>query len=475
MIRLHERITVPRSVAECYRYLADFSTCEQWDPGVYRASKTSPGAPAEGTVFDLILSSAGRRVPMTYRMVRMTPHSELVLHGEGDGFRVVDTLRFRHAGNDTTTIDYVADMTFTGPVRRLGPLLERWLKRMGRRAVTGLANALTPQQTLPQASWSDQLGHSTLLPAFWAFTERGYLAMPDKSLSDYVGDRTYVITGPTGGLGLAAACELARLGARLLLVGRDAGRLAQAAQTVRDFSGCAADKVVLLEAELSLLSEVARIAPVLREAAPRLDGLINNAGALFAERDVTSEGHERALAINLLAPWRLTELLMPSLRAAGGRVINVASGGMYGQALQLDDMQYTQAPYSGSKAYARAKRALVSLTEHWAAQHPQVTFHSMHPGWAATPGVAKSLPAFNRRLSRWLRDSRMGADTMVWLATAPATAGGSGQFWFDRLPRPTAVLPGTAVTPAQQQALLAWLAALEGADKQATAGQHHAV
>ena len=397
---------------------------------------------------------------MTYHITRMTPHSELVLQGEGDGFRVVDTLRFRNAGNGTTTIDYVADMTFTGPARLLGPVLERWLRRMGRRAVAGLAQALTPQQTLPQPSWSDRLGHRALLPAFRAFTERGYLAMPDKSLSDYVDGRTYVITGPTSGLGLAAARELARLGARLLLVGRDGTRLAQAAEDVCAFSGCPASQVRVFEAELSLLSEVARIAPVLREAAPRLDGLINNAGALFAERDVTTEGHERALAINLLAPWRLTALLMPSLTAANGRVINVASGGMYGQALQLDDMQHTQPPYSGSKAYARAKRALVSLTEHWAQQHPQVTFHSMHPGWAATPGVAKSLPAFNRRLQRWLRDSHMGADTMVWLATAPVAAGGSGQFWFDRLPRPTAVLPGTAVTPAQQQALLAWLEAL---------------
>jgi NAD(P)-dependent dehydrogenase (short-subunit alcohol dehydrogenase family) len=125
--------------------------------------------------------------------------------------------------------------------------------------------------------------------------------------------------------------------------------------------------------------------------------------------------------------------------------------------VKLDDMQFRNEPYDGSKAYARAKRALVAITGHWARQHPQIFFSSMHPGWAATPGVEKSLPAFNRRMQRWLRDARMGADTMVWLASSQAPLGHSGEFWFDRQPRPTAVLPGTAVSAAQLDALLQWL------------------
>jgi NAD(P)-dependent dehydrogenase (short-subunit alcohol dehydrogenase family) len=150
---------------------------------------------------------------------------------------------------------------------------------------------------------------------------------------------------------------------------------------------------------------------------------------------------------------------MPSLEAGGARVINVASGGLYAQALHLDDPEYRRGRYDGSKAYARAKRALVALTEYWARQYPdhRVTFNSMHPGWAATPGVAKSLPAFNRKLRRWLRDPRMGADTIVWLASARAPASESGRFWFDRKPVPTAVWPGTDVTPEQQTALIRWL------------------
>ena len=464
MIRLEEVITVPRSLAECYRYLQDFSTSEQWDPGVYRAVKQTPGPVAVGTQFDLVLNSAGRRVPMQYRITRLSPPREMVMQGEAQGLRALDTISLDDAGHGRTRIRYRADFTFTGPLARLESVLHPWLRRVGRQAVAGLERALTPEAQLPVPGLRDRLAHRTVLPAAWSFTERGYLRMANKGLSHRVDGKTFVITGPTSGLGLATACELARLGARLLLVGRDAHRLREAVATIRDFSGCEAAQLETFEAELSRLSEVARIAPVLQAAAPQLDGLINNAGALFAEHGVTEEGHERALAINLLAPWRLMSLLLPTLEAAGGRVINVASGGMYAQALHPEDMQFLAEPYDGSKAYARAKRALVDLTGTVAAAVPGVTFHSMHPGWAATPGVARSLPTFNARLQRWLRDSRMGADTIVWLASAPVAGMGSGQFWFDRLPRPTAVLPGTDVTAAQREQLLAFLASLEPSD-----------
>ncbi|WP_111657209.1 SDR family NAD(P)-dependent oxidoreductase [Isoalcanivorax indicus] len=464
MIRLEEVMTVPRTVQDCYRYLQDFSTAEQWDPGVYRAVKQTPGPVMVGTQFDLLLNSAGRRLPMQYRITRLSPPREIVMQGEAEGLRALDTISLDDAGHGRTRIRYRADFTFTGRVARIEPLLHPWLRRVGRQAVAGLARALTPETQLPGPGLRDRLAHRTLLPAAWSFTERGYLRMTNKGLSHRVDGKTFVITGPTSGLGLATACELARLGARLLLVGRDTARLADAVAHIRDFSGCATTQLEIFEAELSLLSEVERIAPVLQAAAPQLDGLINNAGALFAEHGLTREGQERALAINLLAPWRLMSLLLPQLEAAGGRVINVASGGLYAQALHPQDMQYLDEPYDGSKAYARAKRALVDLTAIAAARVPGVTFHSMHPGWAATPGVAKSLPAFNARLQRWLRDARMGADTIVWLASAPVAAQGSGQFWFDRLPRPTALLPGTDVTPAQRGQLLAFLASLVPSD-----------
>ncbi len=207
------------------------------------------------------------------------------------------------------------------------------------------------------------------------------------------------------------------------------------------------------------LTQVRDLAECLRRDLPAIDVLINNAGALFAKRVLTEDGVERSMAINLVSPFVLTEALAPALGQAGARVVNVASGGMYTQALALDDMNFDHGEFDGAKAYARAKRGLVALTEHWA-QSPGfagVDVHAMHPGWAATPGVAKSLPAFNRRLQGRLRDARMGADTMVWLASSPRVAGRSGEFWFDRQPRPKAILPGTTVTQPQREQLMAWL------------------
>lgn len=461
MVRLSESIEVERSVADCYRYLSDFSTCEQWDPGVYRAEKSTPGAPGEGSRFQLVLNSAGRRLPMDYQLESMTPDRELVLAGAGDGFDVRDRIGFQALGEQRTRIHYTAELQFRGGMRVAEPLMRPFLQRMGKKAVAGLRRALSIDDQAPSPGVAEWLGYKTLLPAAWSFTERGYLAMPDKGLSEFMDGRTVAITGPTSGLGLAAACELARLGARLLLVGRNEAKLQAAVEEIIAFSGCARDQLKLYQADLSLLAQTRAVGERIRDQVPRLDALINNAGALFAEREETVEGQERALAINLLSPWLLTQALLPSLEAAGGRVINVASGGMYAQPLRLDDMQYQKEGYDGSKAYARAKRGLVAVTEYLAGAHAGgVTFNSMHPGWAATPGVAKSLPAFNAKMQKWLRDSRMGADTMVWLASARAPGGETGRFWFDRKPRPTALLPGTRVTAQQRKELIDWLKAL---------------
>ena len=184
--------------------------------------------------------------------------------------------------------------------------------------------------------------------------------------------------------------------------------------------------------------------------------LINNAGALFAERGETSEGHERALAVNLLTPALLTKRLEPMLAERRGRVINVVSGGLYLQGLALDDLDYQRGDYDGTKAYARAKRGLLALTRLWAEDETRIGWHAMHPGWAATPGVARSLPAFDRRMQPFLRTPRQGADTMVWLASHPAAAPhgeDSVGFWFDRAQRPDALLPGTAVDTATAMSL----------------------
>jgi NAD(P)-dependent dehydrogenase (short-subunit alcohol dehydrogenase family) len=132
---------------------------------------------------------------------------------------------------------------------------------------------------------------------------------------------------------------------------------------------------------------------------------------------------------------------------------------MYTQRLPLDDPEYRQGNFNGARAYARTKRIQVSLVpvlaRRWASDG--IAVHAMHPGWADTPGVAKSLPAFHRITKSILRDSAEGADTVVWLAAVnPPPV--SGQFWHDRRPRPANLLPWTAYDESAAEAMFTWCA-----------------
>lgn len=456
-VLLHEEFEVPRPAADCYRYLRDFSTTEQWDPSVLRAQKVTPGEPAVGTEFRVTLRSFGRQFDMDYRLIEARQDHWLRLQGVGGGVRADDRIGFIAQGPQRTRIVYEAELQLSALARLGGPLLESLMRRMGRESVAGLRRALAPDARPPQQSGRATVAQRLLLPEALNFTAEGYRRMSDKAHSRYLDAQTIVVTGPTSGIGLAAACELARLGARLVLIGRGQDRLERAAEQIHDFAG-AACALRLVEADLADPVQLQHAVEIVFAKEPRIDALINNAGALFDSRQSAPDGHERTLAINLLAPYRLTSALLPLLTRHHGRVINVSSGGQYLQALDVDDLDYRREPFDGVKAYAQTKRALISLTRSWAQQYPEIGFHAMHPGWAATPGVAKSLPGFNRVMQRYLRDARMGADTLVWLCAQDAAALGSGSFWLDRRVVTYDVVPGTRVSPAQARKLMARLA-----------------
>ena len=136
--------------------------------------------------------------------------------------------------------------------------------------------------------------------------------------------------------------------------------------------------------------------------------------------------------------------------------MTVSSGGMYTQALDLDDLQSARDPYRGATVYARTKRAQVVLTEEWTRRLAGrgITAHAMHPGWVDTPGIEASLPGFHRVLGPLLRTPAQGADTIVWLGAAEEPLRRPGRFWHDRRERPVTRLPGTGTTP--EDALRLW-------------------
>lgn len=246
--------------------------------------------------------------------------------------------------------------------------------------------------------------------------------------------RRVLITGANSGLGYATARALLASGARVLITTRSVDKGADtlrrlAADVGRDVSTDAAHDVL----DLASLASVRAFAQRQLAHDEPLDTIVHNAGALFAERDVTVDGLERTYQIHVVAPFLVTSLLLPRLAAsAPARVVTVTSGGMYTQKL-VTPLVDSPRDYRGSVAYARAKRAQVVLTREWARRCADVGvgFHVAHPGWALTPGIEASLPRFRSLVGPILRDPDEGADTIVFLALVPSLPT-DGQLWHDR-------------------------------------------
>jgi NAD(P)-dependent dehydrogenase (short-subunit alcohol dehydrogenase family) len=244
------------------------------------------------------------------------------------------------------------------------------------------------------------------------------------------------------------------MGAGLVLVGRDAGRLERTrAELAAESPGLEAITVV---ADMASLVSVRRAAAEVLERVPRLDVIVDNAGAMMPSREVTPEGLERTLATMVLGPFVLVARLLPHLAASPDpRLVAVTSGGMYTQPLPLDDLGYERGTYNGALAYARAKRAQVALIREWARRlrGTGVVANAMHPGWADTPGLEASLPGFARLVGGQLRSAAEGVDTLLWLAAAPDARTASGRLYLDRRMRPFDRVPSTRLSAADRAAL----------------------
>lgn len=278
--------------------------------------------------------------------------------------------------------------------------------------------------------------------------------------------RVIVMSGGTSGLGLAAARAFAAMGATVELIARNPAKAEATCAALRAETGN--PKISFVVADTGDLAALRGAATDLLSRHPAIHVLIHNAGALDAVRQVSPQGLELTVASQVVGPFLLTALLRPALAAAApARVLWVSSGGMYSESLSVDELEMTAERYDGTKAYARAKRAQVTLTELWAERLAPdgIAVHAMHPGWADTPGVARSLPRFRRVVGPLLRTATDGADTLIWLAAIDAAAlGASGRFWLDRRPRRVHRLRSTrrADTPGERRRLWDWAMAHSG-------------
>jgi NAD(P)-dependent dehydrogenase (short-subunit alcohol dehydrogenase family) len=287
----------------------------------------------------------------------------------------------------------------------------------------------------------DSLLDFAVVPGFssagYRLRERGFAPTPDLT------GKAYLVTGASSGLG-AAACELlaaAGAGVHMLVRDEEKGERVRAEIAGRAAGG----DLRLWRSDLARPDSVREFAAAFAGEVGELDALVNNAGVMAPERTHTPEGVELTFATNVVGPFQLTALLLPALQAAGGRIVNVSSGGMYTAKLDGDDLQLELRDFDPSRFYAHTKRCEVVLTELWQERisGTGMTAHSMHPGWADTPGVRASLPTFRKVMRPLLRDERQGADTIAWLCWAPEPVADPGRFWHDRRPRPTHRVPWT--------------------------------
>jgi dehydrogenase/reductase SDR family member 12 len=294
---------------------------------------------------------------------------------------------------------------------------------------------------------ADRLLEATVVGSF----SRIGIAVRSRLLPEFTRDgrlpsagRVAVVTGATSGLGRATARDLAYRGWAVHFLARDSARAADAQREIGRAG--VGHPVSYGLADMEDLDSVRAFARAFLATHDRLDALIQAAGAIHPRFGVNQAGIERTVAGQVVAPFALTELLLPALRAAApSRVITVSSGGMYTQRLDPSALELPPSGYRGVTAYARAKRAQVVLSREWARRTDpaEVAFHAMHPGWAATPGITASLPGFCRVMGPLLRTADQGADTIVWLATADPRVLDTGRFWHDRRPRAEYVLPWT--------------------------------
>lgn len=252
----------------------------------------------------------------------------------------------------------------------------------------------------------------------------------NKNLS--MSGKTVLISGSTNGIGKVAAIELAKKGAQVIIVGRHPQKTRQTVQEIKSISGNEA--IDSLAGDLSSQAEIRRLALEFSNKYPRLDVLLNNAGAVFMKKTFSVDGIEMTFALNHLGYFLLTYYLSPLLEAgAPARVINVSSIAHLGARLNLEAL-HKDGFYNGWSVYGQSKLANLYFTYELARRRktPGITVNALHPGFVAT-NFGKSNEGFFRTLFGLLQigavSPEKGAETSVYLASSPKVEDISGRFF----------------------------------------------
>ncbi len=249
--------------------------------------------------------------------------------------------------------------------------------------------------------------------------------------------KTILITGGTDGIGKSAAMVLANNGGQVVIVGRNPEKTAQVVQQIKKVTGNLSTEGLV--ADLSSMQQVRRLGQEFLQKHQQLHILINNAGGIFATRQITVDGYERTFALNHLAYFLLTSLLLDRIKAsAPARIINISSRAHEGTALNFNDLHNEQHySYGGSRAYGQSKLANILFTYELARQlaGTGVTVNAVHPGPVDTKFGINNGGAMRvgmRIFHQFALTPEQGADTVIYLAASPDVERITGKYWFRR-------------------------------------------
>ena len=253
--------------------------------------------------------------------------------------------------------------------------------------------------------------------------------------------KTVLVTGATSGIGRATALGLAMMGARVAITGRSSDRTEDAA---RDIGAAGGGQIEVFVADLSSQSQLRRLADQVLQRFSRIDVLINNVGGYWNTRHLTTDGLERTFALNHLAPFLLTNLLLDRLTSSGpARVVTVSSNAQAMGRIDFDDLQAARS-YSGARAYNQSKLANVLFSYELARRlgGSTVTSNALHPGVVSTsfgaedPGQLQTLLV--PLLRPFMKTPAQGAATSIHLASAPDLKQVTGRYFANRKPKASA-------------------------------------
>ena len=250
-------------------------------------------------------------------------------------------------------------------------------------------------------------------------------------------DSTVLVTGGTGGIGRATALGLAKMGANVAITGRDAARAEATARDIRSATGVHVDVFL---ADHSDQADVRRLAGEVLERLPRIDVLVNNVGGYWNTRHLTADGLERTFAVNHLAAFLLTDLLLARLQERShARVVTLASHAHAQGRIDFEDLQGERA-YSGARAYNQSKLASVLFTYELARRlgGSAVTSNAVHPGVVRTSFGAED-PGWTQRLlvptlRPFMKSAERGAATSIHVSSAPQLQGVTGRYFTNSQP-----------------------------------------